>query len=272
VLDQRAHVDQLLLLGAGQALRRKLGVRDEHFLQAHVLGGSDQREDLAPAEMAGGENHVVLRDALQATTRAGDEVPRFIDHRQRRRRNAFRRELALNGCPEREFFAAAVEMTGRLVRRVDRRHPHNLAARPPRQLDGHRIQSADTMVERDRAEHLAARHGFRHYLRPLAGLDVVGLQDEAFHPVLEEFPGAIDVVDAPRNHVGTDVYLQVVGVFERFPGGVGDLRRIVRHGPAILHPPSLARLIRASAWQARLRSPRDSRRGPARLIRKPSPI
>src|SRR2546428_5348581 len=45
---------------------------------------------------------------------------------------------------------------------------------------------------------------------PLAGLNVVRFQHEPFHPAGEELLGAIDIVDAPRDHVGADMNLQVV--------------------------------------------------------------
>src|SRR5262249_6236142 len=86
-----------------------------------------------------------------------------------------------------------------------------------------RIPSADAVVERDRAEHTAARHCLGHDLRPFAGLDVVRFQDEALHAVGEKFLRAIDVVDAPGNHVGSDVNLQIVRALEHLPRAIGDL-------------------------------------------------
>ena len=63
-------------------------------------------------------------------------------------------------------------------------------------------------------------HGLGDDLRALAGLDVMRLEDEALHAVGEELLRAVDVVDAPRDHVGPDVDLQVVGAFQRLPGTI----------------------------------------------------
>ena len=45
-------------------------------------------------------------------------------------------------------------------------------------------------------------------------------------PVRQELFGAIDIVDAPRNHVGADVDLQVVRAFQGLPRTVGYVDRL----------------------------------------------
>ena len=80
------------------------------------------------------------------------------------------------------------------------------------------------MIERDRAVGADTGNGLRDHLRPLACLNVVGLQDETSHPVVQEFPGAIDVVNPAADDVRPDVDLKIVGALQRVPRRVGDGR------------------------------------------------
>ena len=210
-------------------------MRDDDFLQAHGLGGAHEREDLAASEMAGRENHVVLRDPLEAAARGFDEVARRIDDGKRRRGDAFGCELALNLRPKRKLRAATVQSSGGLVFGVDGRHPHDLATRSAGELDGNRVQPADAVIQRQRAKGFDAWDRLRHDLRAFAGLDVMRLQDEAAHPARKELPSAIDVVDAAGDDVGADMDLKVVRPFERIPRAIGHVhgcfgRRLWRHG------------------------------------------
>ena len=235
MLDDSTHIRELPLFVARQALGRELGVGHEHLLQPHLFRRAHEGHDLAASEVAGGENHVVLADAFQASARSLNQIAGCVDHRQRRRRNPFGCQFALNLCPKRQLDIAAVEPSGGLVFRIDSRHPDDLAAGATGQLDGHGVQSADAVIQRHGAVRLDARHGFRHDLRSFAGLNVVGFQHEAAHPVCEKFLRAVDVVDPAGDHVGPHVDLQIVGPFQRLPRAIGYVdgflgRCFWRHG------------------------------------------
>src|SRR5437667_2211963 len=85
VLDHGAHIGQLLLLFGGEALGRKLGVRDDNLLHTHFASCGNDLEDFIASEMAGGQNYVVLRYALQTKPRRLDDVAVGIHRRERRR-------------------------------------------------------------------------------------------------------------------------------------------------------------------------------------------
>ena len=166
------------------------------FLRPISLRRLHEREDLLPAQMAGRQDHVVLRDPLQAALGRVDQLPCVVDDRERRRRDAFGRELALDLRPERQLLGAAVEPAGGFVLRVDGRHPDDLAAATvPASSTATGFKPADAVVQRDGAERLDAGDGLGDDLRALAGLHVVRFQDEALHPVRQEFLRAVDVVD-----------------------------------------------------------------------------
>ncbi len=64
VLDEGARVREFDLLFGRKILRRKFGVRHQHSLEPHFLAASHQRENLVPAQMSGGQNHVMPADAV----------------------------------------------------------------------------------------------------------------------------------------------------------------------------------------------------------------
>ena len=115
-----------------------------------------------------------LADSLHAAScRIPVTLARAIDDRQRRRRDTFRRQLALNLCPERKLAAAAIGL-----RPPPFRSPHLpsvlqtiLQPERPRSSTGDRIQAAHAVVQRERAVNPAAGDGLRHDLRSFAGLD-----------------------------------------------------------------------------------------------------
>jgi len=170
--------------------------------------------------MAGGEDHVVFRDPLEAPACRLDQAARFVHGRQWWRRDPFGCQLALNLRPKGQLGAATVESSRRLVLCVDRRHPDDFAPGPSGQLDRDRVQAAHTVVQRQRPKQPAAGHGLAGDLGPLAGLNVVGFDDKPLHAARQELLGAIDVVDASGDDVGSDMDLQVVRALERFPCSV----------------------------------------------------
>jgi hypothetical protein len=111
---------------------------------------------------------------------------------------------------------------GGLILGVNGRHPHDLASRAPGDLDGNRVQAANAVIQGHRPEGVDPGNRLRHHLRTLAGLNVVGFQNEASHPVGQEFPRAIDIVNPPANDIGPNVDLKVVCAFQAFPGCIGN--------------------------------------------------
>ena len=222
MLDDGTQVRKLLLFVARQILRGKLGVRDDNLLDAHALGGANESEDLLASEMTRRENHVVPGEAFQTASRGFDEVACVIEDRQRRRRDAFGSQFALDLGPERQLGIPAIQPPGCFVLSVDGRHPDDLASRATRELHRHGIQAADAVIQRDGPEDPDARNGFGHDLRPFASLNVVRFQHEAAHAPSQKFLRAVDVVDAACDDIGADVNLKVVGAFKASPGGIGN--------------------------------------------------
>jgi len=84
------------------------------------------------------------------------------------------------------------------------------------------------VIQGDGAEDSTARHRFGDHLRALPGLDVMRLEDESFEAAREKLLRAVDVVDAPGDHIGTDVHLQIVRALERPPCLIGNRNRLLR--------------------------------------------
>ena len=212
----------------------------------------DDGMDLGPAEVPGGEHEPVAGDDVEHLREAA------LRQLHRPVRHSHRRELLLDRPPDR-LLRRLRTLLVRLVLGVDRRQPDDPRASPGRDLDGLRVQSADAVVERDRAQCSDARHGGTHNRRPFRRRRVVRLEHEARQPELGEAPGEAEVVDAPLGQVWLDVDVKVVGAADELPGtirgpdmdgsvaGCGKKCVLLGHrrrafdveGRDRLHPPSL---------------------------------
>src|SRR5262249_60332945 len=67
----------------------------------------------------------------------------------------------------------------------------------------------------------ASRDGPRAPGAPLAGGGVGGLEHDPRHAFVAEAPGQGEVIDAPVNHVRSDVYVQVIGAGHQLPSPAG---------------------------------------------------
>jgi len=88
VLDERAHLRELVLLVGRKILRRKLGVGDDYSLRAHLTSGFYERKNFHTPDVPGREDHVVLGDQLNAASRGFGNFAVGIEHCDRRRGNS----------------------------------------------------------------------------------------------------------------------------------------------------------------------------------------
>src|SRR5207247_7420581 len=183
--------------------------------------GNDVEDFIAP-EMAGGQNHVVLRDALQTKPRRLDDVAAGIQRRERRRRNAFGSEFPLNFLPKRKLRVRSIETACGFVSGIDRGHPHNLCSRSSGNLERDRIETANTVIERNRAVGLNSRDGTPDNFGSFSGWNVMRLQDKSLQSARKKILRQIDVVDAPLDDVGLDMNLQVISASNGFPSTLGN--------------------------------------------------
>ena len=161
--------------------------------------------------MAGREDHVVLRDALEAAPRRLDEVARRVDRptaaaarclRPRARAESSPRTAASRLPPSSRPAVSFCASTVGIQTILQPERPASSTAtgfKPPTLWFS--VRAPNTRLPGT---------ALRDHLRALAGLDVVGFQDEPLHAAREKLLRAVDVVDAPGNHVRSDVNLQIV--------------------------------------------------------------
>ena len=164
-------------------------------------------------------------------------------------------ELLLDRAPDR-LLGGLRAVLARLVLGVDGRQPDDAGTAPGGDLDRLRVQPADAVVERDRAESAHLRHDGANDRRALGRRRIVRLEHEAGQAELGEATGQAEVVDAPGREIRLDVDVQVVGAADelaRASGRLSGLRRrkqrfLLGHrwgafdveGRDRLHPPRLS--------------------------------
>ena len=162
------------------------------------------RVDLGAAEMPRREHELVASDHLEHAREAA------LGELHRLARDAGGRELVLDLPPDR-LLGGLPAVLARLVLGIDRRQPDDPRTAARGDLDGLRVQPADTGVERDRPERIHAGHRPPHHGRALCGRHVMRLEHEAGQAELAEAAGEREVVDAALRQVGLDVDVEVVG-------------------------------------------------------------
>ena len=165
-----------------------------------------------------------LRDQLDAAARDFGNFAVCIEHRERRRGDSRCRKFALNFRPEGQFGAGSVDASCGFILRIHGREPYDLATGAPGELQRHGIEPADGMIQRDGAVSGDARHSLRDNFGAFRRWKIMRLEDEAFQPAPQKFLCQVQIVDAPLDHVGRDVHLQVIRALQALPCRVGNRR------------------------------------------------
>ena len=154
-------------------------MRDQHSLRSHFARRFHQLENFHAAEVPGRQNHVMLRDQLDAAAHDVGDFAFRVDHGERRRSDSCGREFALNFRPEGQLGAGSVDAPGGFILRVDGREPNDLAAGAAGEFQRHRVQAAHRMIQCDGTVRGDSRHGFGDDFGALRGRKIMRLEDES---------------------------------------------------------------------------------------------
>jgi hypothetical protein len=194
-------------------------VRDDHAPDACRQGDVADGEDLVPAEVAGRQHEAVLGDQLADGPQRRERPCLLVEDLDRGRLEPLLGQLALQGEPHRWRRSRRQVVRGpAVVGGVDGRHPDDPRAEARRDLDRHRVETAQRGVEADRADGVNTGHSGVHHARALGGRNVVRLEDEARQADLVEATRQLEVGDAALHDVGRDVDVGVVGAADDVPG------------------------------------------------------
>ena len=156
---------------------------DHDRLDACVDGGVDDDEDLRPREMPGRQDEVVPRDDVEHLEQLRQRRAVGVEHGHRLRAHARRAQLELEADPDRDLaVGVGVLDLAELVLGADGGQPDDPRALARGDLDGGRVEPADRVVERDRAERPDARNRRGDDRCTLGRGRVVRLQTEPASP------------------------------------------------------------------------------------------
>ena len=206
-------------------------MRDDDPGDALLARSVDDRERVVAGEVPRREDQVVARDRAQHLARLGQHLAAVARHHDRLDAQPEPAQLVLEARPQRHLLPRLrLAPPGGLRGRVDGRHPDDARALARRDLDRERVQAADGSVQRQRPDDFDPRDDGRDDPGPLRRRRVVRLEREAGQPDFGEAAREREVVDPPRDDVGVDVRVQIVGACDESPRPPGRLGRTVGMG------------------------------------------